>query len=698
MFRIHNALITGALGLLVLWGCGDDPMSAAPEIPPIRSGDLGDFTQNPDAFPGFWVLTPLVPEDPVIDDSFNPDLGVSIRICLHGGDPTTSEVFGFDACETAPVDLFGPEDIQIDTQDEFYKVNYDTDADGPDLMTQRYYRLFWVVDGSLLGYRDIFVADPAPGTPPPTTVEAYGAKKGEVIPLKVFIGQSALCSPDAPACGAGTIVLSEGGEIVVTDDQGNVRGGLSVPAQPTLEGAVTFIMEELILEPGIKCLGPDFDAVEFGPCLDLSTASGATGLNGGEGLEVPATVVNCVALPADLPLSEAELKGAQLGKFHVNEDGSSLVLALPEAAETICDLGTTGQGEGTFLGRFVSRGLKFLGLAPTPLYAVDIGFGGSDPMTITSHYAFFLPGTGEAAESDLGIHREGTTVTATVLVLDGEAPAPDGAGAQPYPGVTVDWLVTGGGGTVSAATTTTDSGGAGSVGWTLGPPGAQELVASLTGITATLPPHDQQTLLEPLEIVFTAFTCQPGFGTPVLPLDGAVDDGEWGCANSATFTANVSGGSGVPATVFWMNDGTNLYLAVSFPRNESDKVHSVRFDFDNTLDGATAEDDVIGFQAGATVPFFDHFLGEKCSSKSQSGCSDADVSAGGTSDGAARFHNDGTKSMYELFHPLASGDTRDFAKQAGERLGFFLSLQIGNGAQGNTQWPGFRDYRMITIE
>jgi len=33
----------------------------------------------------------------------------------------------------------------------------------------------------------------------------------------------------------------------------------------------------------------------------------------------------------------------------------------------------------------------------------------------------------------------------------------------------------------------------------------------------------------------------------------------------------------------------------------------------------------------------------------------------------------------------------------GDMLGFFLSVQQGNGAQGNTQWPDFRSYEQITI-
>ena len=52
----------------------------------------------------------------------------------------------------------------------------------------------------------------------------------------------------------------------------------------------------------------------------------------------------------------------------------------------------------------------------------------------------------------------------------------------------------------------------------------------------------------------------------------------------------------------------------------------------------------------------------------------------------------------ELAHPLA-GDAagEDLVRSVGQSLGFYLTLQQGNGAQGNTQWPNFRTYEPITL-
>lgn len=83
------------------------------------------------------------------------------------------------------------------------------------------------------------------------------------------------------------------------------------------------------------------------------------------------------------------------------------------------------------------------------------------------------------------------------------------------------------------------------------------------------------------------------------------------------FTANLSGGD-TDAEVYWMNDATNLYLAVRVRQSSLNKVNKIRFDFDITPDALN--------------------------------------------------------------------------------LRFFLTLQQGNGAQGNTQFPNFRSYQQITIK
>ena len=64
-------------------------------------------------------------------------------------------------------------------------------------------------------------------------------------------------------------------------------------------------------------------------------------------------------------------------------------------------------------------------------------------------------------------------------------------------------------------------------------------------------------------------------------------------------------------------------------------------------------------------------------------CGLSDSANGGTADGAGAFRHNGTFSMYEMSHPLNSGDVgHDFALAAGDAIGFYLDLRmIGAGGQ-----------------
>jgi hypothetical protein len=185
-------------------------------------------------------------------------------------------------------------------------------------------------------------------------------------------------------------------------------------------------------------------------------------------------------------------------------------------------------------------------------------------------------------------------------------------------------------------------------------------------------------------------------------VDGVMASGEWQCAQHEDFTANLSGGA-TPATLYWMNDQTNLYLAVRVQRSSTDKVNTLRFNFDNNNSAnasgtglAEAGDDILVEDAASG--FSDQYLTLKCTTSTQTSCGATDVADGGASQGAAAFANAAGFSVYELRHPLNSGDTaHDFGLAAGANVGLFLTLQIGSGAQGNTQWPGFRRYLTITI-
>jgi hypothetical protein len=112
---------------------------------------------------------------------------------------------------------------------------------------------------------------------------------------------------------------------------------------------------------------------------------------------------------------------------------------------------------------------------------------------------------------------------------------------------------------------------------------------------------------------------------------------------------------------------------------------------------------------------FDKFVDAGCVGSSQSSCGFNDAVGGGANQTAAAFNNTvGGKTVYEMKHPLKTGDVCtvggnkacgsttgyaiDLPADAGQTKGFFLTLRLGSGAQGNTQWPGFLNYLPITIK
>jgi hypothetical protein len=292
--------------------------------------------------------------------------------------------------------------------------------------------------------------------------------------------------------------------------------------------------------------------------------------------------------------------------------------------------------------------------------------------TVGTQSATFTATTSPGAAATLfqsggGAAPAGSTITLTVTVSD--------AFGNVREGDAVAWSVTTGGGSI-AGDLATGVDGTASAGWTLGPtPGENSVTAMVEGLQA----------------IFDATgECTVGYGTAAV--DG-VFGAEWACANSLDFEANIYRGR-APATVYWMNDGTDLFFAVRVPQESMGKTNSLRLDLDNDGDGmAAVGDDVIGYDA-VHMTAVDQYLTRRCVRRRQSSCGRDDISL----DVDASVSNDGTYTTYELSHPLG-GDPNgeDLNRTAGDALGFFLTLHIGRGAKGNTQVPGFREYQLITI-
>lgn len=214
---------------------------------------------------------------------------------------------------------------------------------------------------------------------------------------------------------------------------------------------------------------------------------------------------------------------------------------------------------------------------------------------------------------------------------------------------------------------------------------------------ATVPAQNTLTVtVGSQQLGFTAATWTAVAGCEVtVDGDRATVSGEWDCAleagNRLAFVANISGGD-APAEVRWQTDADSIYFLVLVEQGSMEKRNSLRIDFDNTLDGPSADDDAIGYDADSG--FFDEYLTSRCVNRSQSGCGEADTNG---VDGTGALGNDGLYTVYELSHPLAGDGVQDIDVSPGSQLGFYLTLRVGNGAQGNTQVPGFRDPLVITI-
>ena len=171
-----------------------------------------------------------------------------------------------------------------------------------------------------------------------------------------------------------------------------------------------------------------------------------------------------------------------------------------------------------------------------------------------------------------------------------------------------------------------------------------------------------------------------GFGSATV--DGIFSPGEWDNAGSVDFLANVppnDGGGTTPATLFVMNNATNLYLALKIARSSIGGATNPSFEFDNNHNGVRNEgDDLFGMSEGIFSPptFIDAFRTSQPPCPAGL-CGLRDVDFGGTNDGTTDASNDGSFTYVEISHPLNSpDDAHDFSLGAGDIVGFTLGLRL----------------------
>ena len=159
-------------------------------------------------------------------------------------------------------------------------------------------------------------------------------------------------------------------------------------------------------------------------------------------------------------------------------------------------------------------------------------------------------------------------------------------------------------------------------------------------------------------------------------IDGKIQASEWGAAATATFGPfNFGDGQTITGTLYMMNDGVNLYIAVSIEGDDdfsSEDGFEVYFDNDHGAEESMEEgDDILSAQgASVFVDAYYHYYDET------HGGSYWDV---GTIDGQAAGSRQGTSNQFELSHPLNSADdAHDFSLSAGQTVGFSLWTGVDN--------------------
>jgi len=161
-----------------------------------------------------------------------------------------------------------------------------------------------------------------------------------------------------------------------------------------------------------------------------------------------------------------------------------------------------------------------------------------------------------------------------------------------------------------------------------------------------------------------------GYGTATV--DGSIGAGEWAAAGKVNF--GPFGPGPYTGTLYMMNDGTDLYMAVSIsgdPDYGPGDFDSFVALFDNDHDGVhEVGDDMLG--AGNPFAFADwYYLMPTW----------ADDPPAGTIDGqGAGSQFAPNLNHFELSHPLDSADdAHDFSLSVGQTVGFALEVMVNGG-------------------
>ena len=433
MTRLARFTLAATALFLVVACHGDRAVTPDVASPSFALSDGTRLGGNPD----FFFLPPVVPNPSGNDNfdagEFNPDLLPVVNVCELTGNPSNGPV----DCKVGPL-AFGPVTAQASVADEHYKVNWHTDESngGLGLNVSGFYRIqVFVSDGgTLLGFADVDPVSSGKELKNLQTGDVFGLVDGRTLPIKFRIEESALCQPGTDTCSSETIVLANGGSVVLEETGDRV----DIPAQNTggVSGVITVTVQLCDRQEGIQV-----DLRKFGNCLTVTSDPPL-----GESRFSPAATVSMCSVFID-PDVAAELAalGAQedLVTMHRQDDGD--IFALPHGGQ-FCGEPIGSRPSNLFQQLARSLGSLF---APRPLHAatavLDVGPSGetdffSDFQLALPAQMFPAEGTDEISGPPGG---EASPVPAVVM-MDAGDPRSE-TPPQPVAGALVTFRVTGGG-------------------------------------------------------------------------------------------------------------------------------------------------------------------------------------------------------------------------------------------------------------
>ncbi len=205
-----------------------------------------------------------------------------------------------------------------------------------------------------------------------------------------------------------------------------------------------------------------------------------------------------------------------------------------------------------------------------------------------------------------------------------------------------------------------------------------------------------------IEIAESAVELEAFTSTPPI-IDGIMSPGEWDSACAMVFNSTSTSRTHV---LYVMNDQDNLYLAVRrYDETPGESGDWVTFTFDNDHEGLIEDgDDRISIRGPPPGEFEDWFYSGAIP------VSDSGWQYEGTVDGSGAVGIDGTYTIFEISHPLNSGDygyvnweqtklgPHDFSLCLGDTVGFNIdsydnSLDLGAWP---TDWPPVWDSRIAS--